>query len=70
MCPCSTQLYSILKKEQHSIRMHSIKGSVHCVVHSPVQGPGFTLSLWFMCVSVCVSTPEGINNQWHDIDHV
>ena len=33
--------------------------------------PGFLKLLWFMCwyvcACVCVSTPEGINNQWRDM---
>ena len=35
------------------------------------RAPGFLKLLWFtcryVCLSVCVSTPEGINNQWHDM---
>ena len=33
--------------------------------------PGFLKLLWFACQYVClyvsVSTPKGINNQWHDM---
>ena len=38
-----------------------------------LQAPGFLKLLWFMrwfvcvCRSVSVFTPEGINNQWHDM---
>ena len=42
------------------------------------RAPGFLKLLWFACryacvcvlVSVCVSAPEAINNQWCDIDRV
>ena len=61
MCTCSTQLYSTLKKEQHSIHMDSIRAKVQSIVQSTVQsivqytvhGPGFILSqsdiiLWWL----------------------
>ena len=32
--------YLAIQQEQHSIRMRSIKGSVHSPVHSPVHNPG------------------------------
>ena len=32
--------------------------------------PGFLKLLWFAHRYVCVSAPEGINNQWHDIGRV
>ena len=39
------------------------------------RAPGFLKLLWFahqyscvcVCLSVCVSVPEGINNQWRDM---
>ena len=37
--------------------------------------PGFLKMLWFavsicVCLSVCLSTAEGIYNQWYDVDCV
>ena len=38
------------------------------------RAPGFLKLFWFarryVCVCVCVSAPEAINNQWRDIDCV
>ena len=27
----------------------------------------FLFVRWYVCMFVCVSAPEGINNQWHDM---
>ena len=51
-----TTCYFVIKPGAHGRRPHA---------------PGFLKLLWFtcqyVCVSVCVSAPEGINNRWHDM---
>ena len=66
---CSVQLLpSYLVLQLPTITKQSARGLW-------LRTPGFLKLLWFACryvhrcvhLSICVSTPKGINNQWHDM---
>ena len=54
----------------HSLYNGTVNGTLQAIKHH-IVAPGFLKLFLFahqyVCLTVSVSTPEGVNNHWHDI---